>query len=48
MSELDSVRIGQCQNWTVSELDSVKIGQCQNWEVSELESVYDSLIVSVK
>ena len=37
MSELESVRIGECQNWKVSELESVRIGKCQNWKVSELE-----------
>ena len=48
MSELESVRIGKCQNWNVSNLESVRIlflpileeiGKCQNWKVSELESV---------
>ena len=51
MSELDSFKNVQCQNWTVSELDSVKMtenlkvselmefGKCQNWTVSELDSV---------
>ena len=47
MSELESVRIGKCQNpifayfvrnWKVSELEeSVRIGKCQNWKVSESE-----------
>ena len=48
--ELESVRIGKCQNAfffkigkcqnrKVSELESVRIGKCQNWKVSELESV---------
>ena len=39
VSELESVRIGKCQNWKVSELESVRIGKCQNWTVPELESV---------
>ena len=39
VSELESVRIGKCQNWKVSELESVRIGKCQNWKVPELESV---------
>ena len=39
MSELESVRIGKCQNWKVSELESVRIRKCQNWKVSALESV---------
>ena len=30
MSELESVRIGKCQNRKVSELESVRIGKCQN------------------
>ena len=38
MSELESVRIGKCQNWKVSELESVKIGkESQNMKVSEYE-----------
>ena len=39
VSELESVRIGKCQNRKVSELESVRIGKCQNRKVSELESV---------
>ena len=39
MSELESVRVGKCQDWKVSELVSVRIGKCQKWNVSELESV---------
>ena len=39
VSELESVRIGNSQNWKVSELEIVRIGKCQNWKVSELESV---------
>ena len=39
MSELESVRIGKCQNRKVSELESVIIEKCQNGKVSELESV---------
>ena len=39
MLELESVRIGKCQNWKVSELESVRIWKCQNWKVSESESV---------
>ena len=46
VSELESVRIGKCQNafffkigkcqnWKVSELESVRIGKCQNWKVSD-------------
>ena len=31
VSELESVRIGKCQNWKVSELESVRIGKCQNF-----------------
>ena len=36
-SELESVRIGKCQNRKVSELESVR--NCSVWKVSELESV---------
>ena len=50
VSELESVRIGKCQNafffkfgicqnWKVSELQSVRIAKFQNWKVSELVSV---------
>ena len=46
MSELESVRIGKCQNWKVSALESVRIGKCQNWKVSELEGV--RIICSLK
>ena len=35
LQELESVRIGKCQNWKVSELESVRIGNRQNWKVSE-------------
>ena len=48
MPELESVRIGMCQNWNVSELESVRNEKCQNpcfahfgrnWKVPELEKV---------
>ena len=39
MSELESVRIGKCQNWKVSELESVRTGKRQNWKMSIKESV---------
>ena len=39
VTELESVRIGKCQNWKGSELESVRIGKFQNWKVSESESV---------
>ena len=39
MTELESVKIGKCQNWKVSESESVRIYKCQNRKVSEFESV---------
>ena len=30
-SNLESVRIGKCQNWKVSQSESVRIGKCQNY-----------------
>ena len=39
VSELESVRIGKCQNWKVSEWKSVRVGKCHNRKMSELESV---------
>ena len=37
MSELELVRIGNCQNRKWSELEIVRIGNCQNWKLSESE-----------
>ena len=50
VSDLESVRIGEAQNWKVSECifllnwkvsesESVRIGKCQNRKVSESERV---------
>ena len=37
VSELESVRIGKCQNWKVSELEIVRIGKYHNWKVSDVK-----------
>ena len=48
VSELESVRIGKCQNWKVSELESVRIGKCQNRKVSELLKIGKKNIFSLE
>ena len=45
MSELESVRIGKCQNWKGSQLESVRIGNGQS--PSSLESVRNCLDLKV-
>ena len=38
-SNLEIVRVGNCQNQKLSELEFVRIGICQNWNLSESDIV---------